>query len=475
MIKLVIWDLDDTLWSGTLAEGDTIVFNTKIIDFIKKSEALGVVHSICSKNNFANVRTLLEKYDMWKYFIFPSIDFSPKGLRVQQIIQNCNLREVNVAFVDDNSINLAEAKYYLPGLNTFLSSDELIDQFEFPNGVSRTAQYQILELKAVDKNNLDFLKDSDIHVAIGSNKVGMLFIDRISELVNRSNLLNYSHSRINNVEKISHVHYTKLPVFVWDKYGYYGLVGFIGMYSQKNTIEHFVFSCRIMNMGVEQACKKYLETTLGIKFWYTIPSMNTDFITVHASDDSEAVMDLIIKQEPRAAILKNARAEILVNCVSSTFWDLSGRHADINWESIPTMPFGLATTFSSYNVLLKKTDLTNRPPLLIYGGFNEYLFSRLGYWQDGVDNQCIEQAVDSVAEYVRSTDRRMLVMLPTHNSSDSRFDTLDNAWEKNVDNKYLYAIRMPIEMEDFRHYTRETVAKTGKLILEWLAMFNKDN
>lgn len=230
-----------------------------------------------------------------------------------------------------------------------------------------------------------------------------------------------------------------------------------------------------MNMGVEQACKKYLETKLGVKCRYIIPSMNTDFITVHTSDDSDEVVDLIIKQEPKVALMKKARAEILVNCVSPTFWDLSGRHADINWESAPPEPLGRSTTFSGYNVLYNKTDLTNRPPLLVYGGFNEYLFTREVYWPNGVDDECIEQAVDAIAEYVRSTDRRMLVMLPTHDSTDKRFDTLDNAWEKNVDNKYLYAIRMPNEMEDFRHYTRETVAKTGKLILEWLAIFNKDN
>ena len=33
-IKMVIWDLDDTLWDGTISEGDVEIFWDRI-DFIK--------------------------------------------------------------------------------------------------------------------------------------------------------------------------------------------------------------------------------------------------------------------------------------------------------------------------------------------------------------------------------------------------------------------------------------------------------
>ena len=50
-IKLVIWDLDDTFWSGTISE-EKIISSDYNIDLLKKFTDRGIVNSICSKNNF---------------------------------------------------------------------------------------------------------------------------------------------------------------------------------------------------------------------------------------------------------------------------------------------------------------------------------------------------------------------------------------------------------------------------------------
>ena len=41
-------------------------------------------------------------------------------------------------------------------------------------------------------------------------------------------------------------------VFAWDKYGDYGLIGFVMLDRANLRFKHFTFSCRAMHMGLEQ-------------------------------------------------------------------------------------------------------------------------------------------------------------------------------------------------------------------------------
>ena len=51
-IKLVIWDLDDTLWRGTLAEGDTVKPFENRFEIVSHLNQRGIVSAIVSKNNY---------------------------------------------------------------------------------------------------------------------------------------------------------------------------------------------------------------------------------------------------------------------------------------------------------------------------------------------------------------------------------------------------------------------------------------
>lgn len=114
-IKLVIWDLDETLWKGTLSEGDVVV-KEPIAEFLRNTLDMGIVHSICSKNDFRKTKDKLSELGLWDIFVFPSIDWTPKGVRVKETIENMGLRPGNVLFVDDNMQNLEEVKYYCGGV-----------------------------------------------------------------------------------------------------------------------------------------------------------------------------------------------------------------------------------------------------------------------------------------------------------------------------------------------------------------------
>src|SRR5947207_2533847 len=85
-VKLLIWDLDDTFWSGTLTEGGItpIPRNGELVVELSKR---GIINSICSKNDHDAAKAKLIELGVWDYFVFPTISFSPKGQAVAEMIE----------------------------------------------------------------------------------------------------------------------------------------------------------------------------------------------------------------------------------------------------------------------------------------------------------------------------------------------------------------------------------------------------
>lgn len=266
-IKLIIWDLDDTFWNGTLSEGEISIPESNI-SLIKKLTDVGVVNSICSKNDYKAVKMKLEQANLWDYFVFPSIDWNPKGERVKSIVDTMKLRYPNVLFIDDNIQNLKEVSFYCPGIMTSLPEgiSALCENFakvetKDPNH-DRLAQYHLLEKKELLRNdfssNEEFLMSCNIRVEIAQDCTN--HINRIHDLLIRSNQLNYTKNRlsIDELEALLNDESIKCGyVSVRDKFGDYGIVGFYAV--QGGKCLHYVFSCRTLGMQIEQ----YVYTMLG--------------------------------------------------------------------------------------------------------------------------------------------------------------------------------------------------------------------
>ncbi len=261
-IKLVIWDLDDTFWKGTLSE-EGIMPISKNISIVKHLANRGILNSIVSKNDFFDAKEKLTELGVWEYFIFPIIAWQPKGQAVKSVISNCQLTANNVLFIDDNDSNLNEVKFYCPDINiklpnfliTILNNDAFIGKDDFSH--SRLNQYKILEKKKTEQSsindNLKFLKSSKIQIEFISHLNN--HIDRIEELISRTNQLNYTKIRLSREEIISDINdinYKTEIISVKDKYGEYGIVGLYQIHIQTNTLKHFIFSCRILNLGIPQ-------------------------------------------------------------------------------------------------------------------------------------------------------------------------------------------------------------------------------
>jgi len=237
-IKLVIWDLDETFWRGTLSEGEIIPIPQNI-QLIKKLTDKGIVNSICSKNDFTKVEAKLKEFGIWELFVFPSIDWSNKGARVKGIIENMQLRPINVLFVDDNINNLKEAQFECLDLNIADPKDiiELVNTAAFEGkddrAHSRLQQYKILEQRAAaisGSGSKDaFLYQSEIECDIIHDWGGEM--ERAYELIHRTNQLNFKKNRISKEETAALIYeadYSGL-VRVKDKYGDHGFVGFFAV------------------------------------------------------------------------------------------------------------------------------------------------------------------------------------------------------------------------------------------------------
>lgn len=273
-IKLVIWDLDDTFWHGTIAEGE-VTINEQALHAVHTLNKRGIVNTIVSKNNFDIVKNKLVNDDLWDRFIMPSVSYEPKGLRIKLLIKNFQLRDVNVLFIDDNDNNLIEAKFYNPNLNT-LNASEINNLLELPSmkgkhdpKLSRFNQYKHLETILEDKktftSNLEFLQQAQFKLRIiNFDKQSLIkYLDRAFEMIDRFNQLNFTKKKVSKEElsKLSDdTKYNSGLVSLNDKYGDYGIIGFFSVDIEKNELIQFVFSCRVLNICVESYIYQYLNS-----------------------------------------------------------------------------------------------------------------------------------------------------------------------------------------------------------------------
>ena len=269
-IKLVIWDLDDTFWEGTLSEGGVTLIERNI-EIVKTLVDRGIMSSIVSKNDMEPVKRVLTEASIWDYFIFPKISWGPKGSLIDEIIEEANLRPDNVLFIDDNSINIEEARFRFPTLMTAYPEDVLPHLLDLKEAAgkddsahSRLNQYKQLEKKVVDRaqsalSNVEFLRQCDIKLRFEFDVEKHL--DRIVELINRSNQLNYTKLRIEGEEAreaflatLKRHDIFAAGIFASDRYGSHGLIGFYMQHKNErvNELVHYVWSCRMMNAGLEQ-------------------------------------------------------------------------------------------------------------------------------------------------------------------------------------------------------------------------------
>lgn len=481
-IKLILWDLDDTLWRGTLADGDAVALFEGRADLVRAFNARGVVSSICSKNDFDAARAKLEAFGLWDEFVFPHIAFTPKAEAIRGIIADMQLRPANVLFIDDNPHNLAEVRHLLPEIQTLdataVDADEqLAGLLALQTGTrSRVAEYRILEAKKRDRtaaacqSNEDFLRASGLCACAPFLMDNLEFVPRIAELINRANQLNYTQSRVDpaqlEADIIDVTNHESWSIFAWDKYGRYGLVGFVMWHRIEQRLVHFTFSCRAMHMGLEEYALGKIRHIWGPVDFSALNGrfsrVPPDWIEDHGFEEPE--VRAAIRDELRLDPVMDPAIRIMFDCQSGGIAHYSRFRPAIEFDNAPRVFALRMMDDQSYQSQLY-------PPFLVYGATVDYLDNRWpGKWhllERGIYQKCVLRLCIHLIE----NGLRMLVVLPPEdapldkyrlglNNSPERVRFFNGLWRKfareNPEHLFVLEIADLIdsydEMADVTHF-----------------------
>jgi FkbH-like protein len=175
-VRLIVWDLDETLWKGTLTEGG-IEFIPENFALIRTLAERGIVSSICSRNDYRAVERILSEFGIWDYFVLPSVNWEAKGPRLRALIESLQLRPASTMIIDDNHLNRQAVQHELPDLQVSdpsiiprIATMPLFDGNADPD-LTRLRQYKLLEQRKTDEqdatgDSADFLRSCNIVVEI---------------------------------------------------------------------------------------------------------------------------------------------------------------------------------------------------------------------------------------------------------------------------------------------------------------------
>jgi FkbH-like protein len=487
-VKLIIWDLDDTLWEGTLAEGDQLQLSSFRGNLIRALNTHGIVNAICSKNDYEMAKKRLIELELWAEFVFPKISFSPKGPIVKQILDEMHLRPENTLFIDDNNMNLREVEHYVPGITTLDAFDEKTDIFlqeilEENQHVnkSRVEEYKILETKVGKStefsDNDDFLASCHIRISRVFGVHNLPHAERIEELINRTNQLNFTMNRVVpgsiELEIADNAMNESWAIFAWDDFGDYGLIGFAMV--RKKQLIHFLFSCRTMNMGIEGHIMHMLKHKFP-EIEALVDPIQAPYISLidpESKEGDEAInrMSEIDDSEPELRIMANCQGGII-----SHYMDHNLTTYIEQWPTISTLQKEIHGDNPSHNGTTR---------FVVYGLFNDYDDR---YWDAKPTSKEFKNSLELMIE--RLSGASLLLILPADNLESSCYSgqggvTRERVLEFNEiarsftteSLKYLDLGVIMTEGEnksitDVRHYPREIWQKVSQFTQDWFSTYD---
>lgn len=270
-IKLAVWDLDNTLWNGTVfyKDRDSISLKPGTKETLKELDKRGIKNSICSKNYFKDAEKMLETFGIMKYFQHPHIGWDLKSESIKKIAKLFNLDYSEILFIDDDPFQRAEVSAQIPNIHVAEISDP-IDILNFegiqPENLTEVDKERVTLLKQQRDREVaekeykgdyrDFLKDCRISMVVRDVKEEDW--PRIAQLLNRTNELNATGNRYKLEELKESYEINNDEIFVVelkDKFGEYGIIAeaIINVTPGDWFIRDLTVSCRTMGRGIGSA------------------------------------------------------------------------------------------------------------------------------------------------------------------------------------------------------------------------------
>jgi len=266
--KVLVLDLDNTLWGGIMAEGPVSHFTNRQ-HLLKRLKNGGMLLAIASKNDPSSIRwpeLALEPSE----FVLAKINWGLKVESLRQAAQELDLGLDSFVFVDDNPVERELVRRELPTVRTLDATDEATWRWlerlsAFPNtrdtdeARARTELYrqQVTRREEIARafDVTAMMHSLDLRVEFGQARASDL--PRLAELVQRTNQFNTTTIRYTREQLASLLKRDDHRVYVAslrDKFGDLGLVAsaIIRTDARQRVVESFVMSCRAMGFELER-------------------------------------------------------------------------------------------------------------------------------------------------------------------------------------------------------------------------------
>ncbi len=281
LAKVLVWDLDETLWTGTLAEDgpDGVIPRPQAVAALKALDARGVLHSVASKNDAGEAAEALRRFGLQDYFLHPQVGWSPKSQSLASIAAALDLGLDSFVFIDDQPFERAEVTAAHPHVRTLAHTDVAalavhpwFDHPATPEAGRRRSLYQAEAARgraaeAAGSDYLAFLQAS--RLVLDVRPLDVTDVVRVHELAQRTNQLNFTGAKFTRPEvdalAICDTRHARLTLRCADAYGDFGLIGFADLDLAAGELVAFFMSCRVQRKRVEHAAFAYMANLLAAR------------------------------------------------------------------------------------------------------------------------------------------------------------------------------------------------------------------
>jgi FkbH-like protein len=268
--KLVVCDLDNTLWQGVIGEGSVSHFHDRQ-RILKRLKERGVVLAILSKNDPRNVNWhggILSEQD----FVYSVISWDQKVQGMQRIGTGLNLKHKDFVFIDDRPDERELMSDAFPRVLCLDATDSLVwarlsawaDALDQDPGIDRTAMYMQRE-KRIDftgkeegESSVDAQLFAKLELKLRVSSAKRDDIKRVVDLINRTNQFNLEGRRTSFREVSDWLSSDRHVILVGataDRFGDMGItcIAVVELAEQSARVVAFVLSCRVFGYGIERA------------------------------------------------------------------------------------------------------------------------------------------------------------------------------------------------------------------------------
>ncbi|HID61154.1 MAG TPA: hypothetical protein EYP49_00180 [Anaerolineae bacterium] len=264
ILKLVIWDLDETLLAGILAEGDKEA-DPRAERLLAELEKRGVLQALATQNQPKIIPPALELLGWSDLFVQVVASLGPKAKKVKTILNALDINPLDTAFIDEDPFERGAIAAQIPGitawsvseLEAFLAGDTTIVTEE---GRRRAQMYREQQARERDGSSAvdyeAFLHSCNIQLTIRPYVPADAL--RVEELLRRTHQMNLG--AIPTEEAIARLNqpgeHRVIVAEMRDVYGDMGRCGVVHLTpdgSGEALIESLAISCRTRARGLSLA------------------------------------------------------------------------------------------------------------------------------------------------------------------------------------------------------------------------------